>query len=482
MLDFEDDVLEAWGDPVDPLGALRDSPDCGVPWGPVAQLGDRTGGRLRPVFETETQLAAIRGQARLLALITPFTLGVIQNLTNYTFGPGFTYTVQAEPGEDVPSSLVRDVQRIVDRFLDDNDWAGDREREVLRRTVRDGECFLALYPQADGRVQLRFVDPEQVTEPSDRRLLEDWLGTETPSSWTFGVHTDLNDVESIHGYHVRWNESGSDWDYLPADRVEHLKLNVDRNVKRGLSDFYGVLQDLQREAKLRRNVAEGTALQAAIAWVQEMPPGTTEAAANSLVSSRSKGTVRNGPLLQHLNHYLPGTVLRLPNGSRYIHGPLGSERNANFLLIAQFLLRAIGIRWCLPEYMISGDAGNANYASTLVAESPFTKAREADQRFYARRFERLLWKAVSLAVRHGALAKHGISAAKVESLLDIRVDVPAVAVRDRLQDAQVRKVELDAGVLSRRTWSAETGRDFDAEQRNLSDESRHSRDEASGGR
>jgi capsid protein len=425
---------------------------------------------LRPVFETEVQLAAIRGQARVLATATPFALGVIQNLTNYTFGPGFTYTVMAEPGQEVPKALIRDVQRLVDRFLDDNDWAGDREREVLRRTVRDGECFLALYPQAGGRVQLRFVDPEQVSEPQDPRLLEDWLGVERPSSWSFGVHTDLHDVEAVHGYHVRWNETGSDWDYLPAGRVEHLKLNVDRNVKRGVSDFYGVLQDLQREAKLRRNCAEGAALQAAIAWVQEMPQGTTEPMASSLVSSRSTGIVRTGPRTSHIQQYLPGTILRLPTGSRYIHGPLGAERNPNFLLIAQFLLRAIGVRWCLPEYMISGDAGNANYASTLVAESPFTKAREADQRFYARRFERLLWKMLSLSVRNGALSKHGVDGATLESLLDIRVDVPAVAVRDRLQDANVRKIEHEAGVLSRRTWAAEAGRDFETEQKNRSAE------------
>ena len=31
----------------------------------------------------------------------------------------------------------------------------------------------------------------------------------------------------------------------------------------------------------------------------------------------------------------------------------------------------------MPEYMVSGDASNANYASTLVAESPFVKARQA---------------------------------------------------------------------------------------------------------
>ena len=465
------ELLEAWGDPVDPLSYLRDDPTFQTPQSPVSLVSDRTGGRLCPIFETEQQLAAIRGQARVLASATPVALSALQNLSNYVFGSGFTYTVRAEPGETVSAELVRSVQRVLDEFLDHNDWVGDREREVHRRAVRDGECFVALFPKPTGRVAVRFVDPEQVSAPADSRQLEDWLGETNPSSWTFGVHTAQDDVERVHGYHVRWNESGSDFDYLRAEQVEHLKLNVDRNIKRGLSDFYGILQDLLREARLRRNCAEGAALQAAIAWVQELPQGITEASATGLVSGKATSAYRQpnmfGTRTNYVQQFNPGTILRLPAGSRYISGPLGADRNPNFLIIAQYLLRSIGLRWCMPEYMISGDASNANYASTLVAESPFTKAREAEQRVYVRYFQRLLWKMLALAVRTGHLSA---DYAQLERQLEIVIEPPTVATRDRLKEAQFRQIESTAGILSQRTWAGETGRDYDAERRNIADE------------
>src|SRR6185369_4253327 len=97
-------------------------------------------------------------------------------------------------------------------------------------------------------------------------------------------------------------------------------------------------------------------------------------------------TVRNAA------YYPPGSVLKVGYGQEYLPGPMGAERNAGFELVGQYSLRRIGVRWNMPEYMISGDASNGNYSSTLVAESPFVKAREADQQFYKRHFLSILWK------------------------------------------------------------------------------------------
>ena len=47
--------------------------------------------------------------------------------------------------------------------------------------------------------------------------------------------------------------------------------------------------------------------------------------------------------------------------------------------IVQAGLRALGNRWDMPEYMISGDSSNANYASTLVSGAPFVTGIEWEQ-------------------------------------------------------------------------------------------------------
>jgi hypothetical protein len=144
---------------------------------------------------------------------------------------------------------------------------------------------------------------------------------------------------------------------------------------------------------------------------------------------------------------------------------MGSERNPNFVLVGQYMLRSIGVRWNMPEYLISGDAGNANYASTLVAESPFVKAREADQQFYRRHWHELIWKVLYLAWRSGRFARLGVSWESLEELLDVKVDVPSVATRDPLKLAQTQELQIRLGLLSPRTAAAQAGLDYDAEVR-----------------
>jgi hypothetical protein len=327
-------VLEAWGDLVDPLEWLYDDSSFGRSLGPLSHIGDRDDGKSRPIIETEHDLAVIRGTARLLVKSIPTAIGVLKNLTNFCMGTGFSY--KATPRQNtqhVPLQLVDMVGQVIDEFLDDNDWVGDFERELFTRSRRDGEFFLALYPQPTGRVEARVIEPEQITEPEDPRSLEDWLGTEFASSWSFGIHTDANDVQHVHGYHVRWNSTGSDWDYLPVERVEHVKLNVDRNVKRGLSDFYAVRSHLEGAEKLLRNTREGAAVQAAIAFIREHVPGTTPAQIQSLSSSTALShytqQTKTGSRTRYVSKYEPGTVLDVASGMQYKPGPLGSSHGPN---------------------------------------------------------------------------------------------------------------------------------------------------------
>jgi hypothetical protein len=147
---------------------------------------------------------------------------------------------------------------------------------------------------------------------------------------------------------------------------------------------------------------------------------------------------------------------------------MGSERNPNFVLVGQYVLRGIAVRWNIPEYLISADASNANYASALVAESPFVKARESDQQFYKRHFRSLLWKVLRLAWEGGRFARLnstplGNSWEALRMHVEIKIDAPAVATRDSLRLAQTQEVQIGLGILSRRTAAAQAGLDYDAE-------------------
>ncbi|MBW3600569.1 MAG: hypothetical protein KY475_25315, partial [Planctomycetes bacterium] len=99
----------------------------------------------------------------------------------------------------------------------------------------------------------------------------------------------------------------------------------------------------------------------------------------------------------------------------------------------------------------------------LEAGAPFVKNAEAEQQFYARRWRRMLWKVVEHAAGAGRI---GTDIATVRRIVELVVEPPEVAVRDRLQETQRRKVLFDAGVLSPQTWAAKEGLDFDRESAN----------------
>ena len=461
-------LVEDFGDVVDRREYLTDDLAFGFPLlNPFSVLSDREEGKLWPIYQCEQDLARIRGRSHNLATLTATAAGVLDALANYVLGPGFTFTARAADSQ--AHDVAAAVQGTIDRFLDDNAFCGALDREAHSRSREDGEAFLVLSSRPNGAVKVRFLECEQVTQPADPRPLEDWLGCgeEFPSCWKFGVHTPARETDQVLGYHVVYDGTGLDWDYVPAARMEHFKRNVPANAKRGVSDFFPVLGDLEREAKLRRNTAAGAALQAAIAWIVEVPPGTLYAAPQSpgpdLVTDYQKSHTCGGMKLENASHFPPGTILRPSAGQLYKPGPMGSERNPNFVLVGQYVLRGIAVRWNMPEYLISSDASNANYASSLVAESPFVKAREADQQFYKRHFGSLLWKVVRLAWEAGRFARLGLSWETLETLIDIKIDAPAVATRDALQMARIQEEQIGLGILSRRTAAAQAGLDYDAE-------------------
>ncbi len=57
--------------------------------------------------------------------------------------------------------------------------------------------------------------------------------------------------------------------------------------------------------------------------------------------------------------------------------------------------------------------------------------------------------------------------ARRSTRVEIQVGPPTLAVRDRLQEAQVSRIEFAGGILSPQTWSQRRGLDYDQEQENI---------------
>jgi len=446
-----------------PAAAARVDPaeaDCdaeGLPWnrlGGEAASGLAAGG---VPFADEMQLAQIRDQCRALAVSNEFAINGHENRISYIVGGGHAYRAAAARNRTASESLLMQVQDVLDEFLDANRWT-QRQQEIVRRKDRDGECFLRLFFPLGETARVRFVEPDQVAAPRDRA---------TDPAASFGVQTEPRDVETVVGYWI-------DGRWVDAAEIQHRKANVDANVKRGLPLFYPVRKNLRRAEKLLRNMSVVAEIQSAIAIIRKHRAATA-AGLESFAAAGADFSVAGQPggATRHFRRYAPGTILDAAAGTEY-EFPAAGVDVGRYVAVLQAELRAIASRLVMPEFMLTSDASNANYASTMVAEGPAVKMFERLQREMLEDDLDLLWRVIRRAVEADRLPAETLDA------VDIRGIPPTLAVRDRLKDAQADRILLVHGAMSVQTMALRHGLDPEQEMRLIG--RRESNRPADGGR
>lgn len=432
---------ELWGSFVDPRDAMFDID--GMPWLPVgfdAEVGAPFG--WGPT--SETQLREIRNQCRLLALGNEFAINGHENRISFIVGSGHTYSAAAKKGQQAPAAWVAAAQAVLDDFIQANNWQR-RQQEIVLRRDRDGEAFLRFFTASDGSTRIRFVEPGQIATPPDQAA--------NPAA-KLGILTEPDDVETVLAYYV-------DGQAIDAEQIQHRKANVDANVRRGLPLYFPVRKNLRRAEKLLRNMSVVAEIQSAIALIRKHHR-SNRGAVEQFVAASADVNVTNTVTGQSANfrRYGPGTILDAQADVDYDFPAAGIDA-ANFVAILQAELRAIAARLVMPEFMLSSDASNANYSSTMVAEGP---AMRMFQRLQAEQVAddlQVMWRVVTSAVAAGRLPS------EVLTTVDITGVAPTLATRDQLQETQRFQIENAAGILSPQTWSQRLGLDYGQEQANL---------------
>jgi hypothetical protein len=426
-------------------------------------------GAMYPFFANELQLDNVRARCRVVSQAFPMAICAMGNLVNYTVGTGYKFKVQSRYG-NVADDFVRQAQEILDEFIERTDFAYGVARELFQASREDGDQAAVLFERGDGSADIRLIQGEYITQPSDPQRVERWLGERTgETDWSFGVRTVKGDAQTVLGYYVQWSGEPGDFDYFPAEDVELVKCNVRSNVKRGLSDLHAVLSWLYLHHKLARNTALGAAILASIVYIEEYAENVSKVDAEAVALGGASYTydVDGGSGSSEQRYATPhegASVVGLSQGLKYVPGPGGSERNPNFIAVQAAVARLLGCRWCMPEYLISGDASNANYASTMVAESPWVKATEARQAPFGRTQTNILNRVLYTALRAGRL--HTFSVQTLDELrkaLQIIATPPQVAVRDRTSETTRHETLVNAGIESEDTWAAAEGLDLKAE-------------------
>jgi hypothetical protein len=152
-----------WDDFVDPREAYADDGEWWLPVGSTGATG--SAGATGPM--NESQLRELRRQCRRLAHTNEFAINGHENRISYLVGAGHNYRATVCKGMDGSPDVALAVQKVLDRFLEENRWH-ERQQEIVRRMDRDGEAFLQFFVDREGLTRVRFIEPDQVAEPADR--------------------------------------------------------------------------------------------------------------------------------------------------------------------------------------------------------------------------------------------------------------------------------------------------------------------------
>jgi hypothetical protein len=421
---------------------------------PISTAQDRRYGANWPFWRTWTEHARLRAGARLLHGLSTLAQGAIRGLTNYIVGEGFTFRAVARKGQTPPPALVEAVQAAIDDFAAANNWGGF-QRELFLRTCRDGEYFLRGFVQEDdGMLLVRPVEPEWVLEPPGY----------DPAVSSFGILTEREDVMSVTGFNVAYDGNAGNGETVGAAEMQHVKINVDSTVKRGLTDLcFDTYDSFKSGQALLESLSEGSAVQASIALVRQHDQAVQSEVAG-FVNAGSDYTEPDGPLGpgKPTQRFYPGMILDIPKGLEFV-APAFASNAQNFVVVVQAVLRAIAVKWNAPEWLISGDASNNNYSSSITAESPFVKSCKAEQgATYKPAFQRPVRRAVQARADAGGIHAGGRvwSWDEVRRQVDIKCEPPTIEVRNKLEESQTNQIRIQAGAFSPQMWCQEENVDY----------------------
>lgn len=425
--------------------------------------------------ELDTATAqSLREAAQRAALENTHAVGYLESLRRFVVGQGATITVEHDDDK-----VAKACDDWLTQFRMWNRW-DTLEDEIPGRTWRDGECFIRRFdappdPELDpavarrlagiasaedlrpdedppeGMIFLRLVPAEQIADPQ--------------GTISHGIVTARNDVETVLGY--CWCPDGKNLkEVVPAGELLHVKARVDSDVKRGRSLLEPLLKRLRQYEDWLNYRITLNLMRTAVVLVKTIQgsPGQIAGVRDAQQKERDDkpGATRGLKMLR------PGTTVHASPGVSYefknpqINAPDAAEDGRAILLT---LAAASG----LAEYMFTGDGSNANYSSTMIAESPSVREFESWQDFFTPVFEQLHRWALVAAARANAI--EGLTEEQAKTI-PITVAWPPMLARNEAEHAAANKIRREAGVLSQEGMARDEGIDWPVEKERLAQEAK----------
>jgi len=356
---------------------------------------------------------------------TPEGRCLVESAVHYIIGSGIVYHSEDE------NPIV---QESLDQFWNNPSNNMElRQKEIVRRALRDGEVFIRFFESSSGTCQIRFVEPEQIVD----------------------IKRDPEDNETIESYERQWTALGATTvsnESIPSADVIHIKLNVDMNMKRGRSYMEPVIKRLVQlddfiEGRTRKNrIAAGHILEKIVKGkmagadkVQSVSDGMSDAKIDAGVSTASKKMPKLGSVIVHnesIEYKWCNPEIRADDckeDARLIKLSICSGLNA-------------------PEFLLA-DASNANYSSTLVSENPYVKSIEDLQDTFAIYFQAIFRKVIERLLVKKVIPATSTETKLYESWVIKLIPKKLKAIREAID--QALQTETKTVVLTKTSTSIE---------------------------
>lgn len=403
--------------------------------GALSSVDRNARGDLPEAYLSEQQLTWARKRSRWLGISNEYARNALSNRQNYIVGQGFQVSPVAREADDVlDPTLEKLLQDFIEEFSAVNQW-GLMQREAVLRGDRDGDGAIRLFPQSDGMTRLRFVESDFIKDATGQ--------------YSYGIETAPDDVADPLAYWVTY--PGQEPVRISADEVVFFKLNTDSGVKRGLPFLYPIFELLNQIEKINLNTGLLIAIQSSYAVIKKTP-GASQSSLNTARSANASFTGSN-PLTGQTDYYSQvrgGKIIETTPANEY-EFPAAGVSVPGFVAGRQALLQTAAAGVGMAEYMLTSDASNGNFSSTMVSESPPLKGFAAMQYFWQHIFgtgvyypaanNGVLWRAIEHAVESGRLPEDVLTSVRLEVTGDSN------EVRDKNQETD-RMLKLEeAGVI-----------------------------------
>ncbi|MDK1104150.1 MAG: phage portal protein, partial [Actinomycetota bacterium] len=409
-----------------------------------------------------------RTKARNLFYHNPYGKGIVRTYVRSIVGPGFKIEPKCET-----EAGGRQVGELWEEWQKESGWDAKR-REFVRRTIRDGETFLnwrmepsfedmdVLLPFDFSTAQLRF----RMIEPSEIRRPNSGAWSNDPTA-THGIVTAPDDTELVEGY-LHTPDTNGPTTFIPWWNMLHHKLTVDAQTKRGLTVLLSVMERIRRYNKwqtYRLMKAEFMSLVFLIRKHHKSSPAERETFAEASRTGQQNLRGRNVTENKTLNTkmYAPGSMIDAGGKTDYefitpnLHA---GDAQADGRSILLSIATGVG----LSEPMVTADASNANFASTLIAEAPAI----AELRDHQAMFKPVFCDGIFMRwLEFEMFVSRRLPVGICEGC---DITWPRLVFRDVLMTAKADQILNIMGVKSAETIATENDLDFEEEQDRLEKE------------